>query len=232
MSPHSERRGADKGIHVRAPMKPVQPRSFDLAVPPEHDLESDAVLCAVSFVSLDLSGRSAELMELRQSRFTDADLSDTTFDRVVLTDCVFHKVNLANLRARKSSMVRGELSASRMTGFQWIEGLLRDVRIIESRINLSSFRFTKLTSVVFDRCDLVGADFVNADLSAAEFIGCDLTGAQFSHARMRGARFADCVLADIAGITSWAGAIVRSHDLVTLSYTLAAALDIRIEGDD
>lgn len=49
---------------------------------------------------------------------------------------------------------------------------------------------------------------------------------------MEGARFSHCALVDIGGVTSWKGAIVRSHDLVTLSYMLAAALGIRIEGEE
>jgi hypothetical protein len=37
-------------------------------------------------------------------------------------------------------------------------------------------------------------------------------------------------LAGIGGVASFAGAIVANQDLVALSYALAAALGIRIEG--
>lgn len=213
-------------------MSPALPTSLDLAVLPEHDFENDAARSTLSFVGVDLSGRSAELVEFKQCRFKDVDFSGTTLDRAVFTDCVFDNSNLANLRARKSSLIRSELSVLRMTGFHWTDGLLRDVRFTESRLDLSSFRFTELASVAFDRCNLTGVDFINADLGRAQFTACDLTGAQFSHAKMEGARFANCVLVDIGGVTSWNGAVVRSHDLVTLSYTLAAALGIRVEDDN
>jgi hypothetical protein len=49
---------------------------------------------------------------------------------------------------------------------------------------------------------------------------------------MEGTRFTQCTLVDIGGVTSWHGAIVRSDDLVTLSYTLAAALGITIADED
>ncbi|MGQ0777497.1 MAG: pentapeptide repeat-containing protein [Pseudonocardiales bacterium] len=213
-------------------MNPVRPTSFGLAVLPDHDLESDAAHQGLSFADIDLSGRSAQSVEFTQCRFKDVDLSGTTLGRGVFTDCFFENSNLANLRGEKSSLVRAELSVLRMTGFHWTDGLLRDARFTESRLDLSSFRFTDFVRVQFERCNLTGADFIKADLSGAQFIGCDLTGAQFSQANMEGARFAHCVLVDIGGVTSWQGAFVRSHDLVTLSYTLAAALGIRIEGEE
>lgn len=226
------RRSGGVSAPARLSRKPIQPTSLNLAVLPAHDLESEAAHRGLSFTELDLSGRSAESVEFTQCRFRDVDLSGTTLGRAVFTDCFFENSNLANLRAEKSSLVRAELSVLRMTGFHWTDGLLRDARFTESRLDLSSFRFTDFVAVLFERCNLTGTDFIKSDLSGAQFIGCDLTGAQFSQANMEGARFSHCVLVDIGGVTSWKGAIVRSHDLVTLSYTLAAALGIRIEDEE
>jgi uncharacterized protein YjbI with pentapeptide repeats len=118
-----------------------------------------------------------------------------------------------------------------MTGFTWTNGFVKDVTFEECRLDLSGWRFTSFNAVIFNNCNLSRADFSHADLTGAQFVGCDLTGAQFSQAKMDGARFAHCALADIGGLTSWDGAVVRSHDLVSLSYALAHALGIRIEDD-
>ncbi len=171
-------------------------------------------------------------MEFEQCKFTGTDLSGTTLDRSKFTDCLFASSNLANLRMAKATMLRVELSVLRMTGFTFVDGLLRDVRFTGCRLDLSSFRFTDFTNVIFEDCNLTRADFQNADLGGAQFVGCDLSGAQFSQAKMEGARFANCTLIDIGGVTSWNGAIVRDHDLIALSYTLAAALGISIESSD
>jgi hypothetical protein len=61
------------------------------------------------------------------------------------------------------------------------------------------------------------------------FESCDLTGAQFSKAQMEGTRFADCTLDGINGVTSLNGAIVKSRDALSLTYSLAGALGIIIE---
>jgi uncharacterized protein YjbI with pentapeptide repeats len=219
-------------VKTGLPRKPVQPTSLDPAGP-EHDLVNDAEYRMLGFLDSDLAGRSATSVELTQCRFTDVDLSGTTLDRAVFTDCVVDTSNLANLRADNSSLLRVELSALRMTGFHWTGGLLHDVRFAGSRMDLSVFRFTDFAArVLFERCNLAGADFANADLGGVQFLECDLSGAQFSHARMEGTRFTECTLVDIGGVTSWQGAIVRSHDIVALSYTLAAALGITIVDDD
>ena len=218
-------------VKTGPPRKPIQPTSLNPARP-EHDLVNDAEYRTRSFLDSDFSGRSATSVELTQCRFTGVDLSGTTLERAVCTDCVVDTSNLANLRADKSSLIRAELSALRMTGFHWTGGLLHDVRFTASRLDLSVFRFTDFVRVLFERCNLTGADFANADLGGAQFLDCDLTGAQFSRARMEGTRFTQCTLVDIGGVTSWHGAIVRSHDIVTLSYTLAAALGITIVDED
>lgn len=49
---------------------------------------------------------------------------------------------------------------------------------------------------------------------------------------MQGARFRGCELAGIGGITSWDGAVVHRDDLLELSYALAGALGIVVEGAD
>lgn len=197
----------------------------------DHDLEDEATYRRLVFAGLDLTGRSAESVEFEQCRFrSNTDLSGTHLARSSLTDCLIEGCNVANLRVEKSSMLRVKLSAARMTGVHWIDGALRDVTVSDCRADLTSFRFTDFHSVVFDSCNLTRADFQNADVSGVQFTNCDLTAAQFSQATMEGTRFTNCILDGIGGVTSFAGAILAGQDLVGLSYTLAAALGIRIEG--
>lgn len=217
---------------ARAPKVPKPPPSLEPATVEDHDLEDEGIYQRLGFCDIDLSGRSARSVEFEQCRFRNADLAGTSLVRASFTDCLFENGNLANLRVEKSSMLRAHLSVLRMTGVQWIDGSLRDVAVSECRADLTSFRFTDFHNVVFEGCNLTGADFQNADLGSAQFTSCDLSGAQFSQAKMEGTRFSNCVLEGIGGVTSFDGAIVASHDLVGLSYSLAAALGIRIEGTD
>lgn len=214
---------------LRAPLKPRPPASWGPATVEDHDFEDEVTYRRLEFSGWDLSGRSAESVEFEQCRFRNVELGGTTLVRSRFADCLFETSNIANLRVDKSSMARVELSVLRMTGVHWIDGMLRDVTVSQCRADLTSFRFTAFHHVVFEGCNLTRADFQNADVSGVQFTGCDLTGAQFSQATMADTRFSNCILAGIGGVTSFAGAIVASGDLVGLSYTLAAALGIRIE---
>jgi uncharacterized protein YjbI with pentapeptide repeats len=223
-----QKRGGS-AVRGRAPMKPRPPASVELATVEDHGLEDEATYRRLEF-AIDLSGRSAESVEFEQCRFRNADLGRTSLSKAAFTDCLFENGNLANLRVEKSSMLRVRLSVLRMTGVHWIDGVLRDVAVSECRADLTSFRFSDFHNVTFDGCNLTRADFQNADVSGVQFTNCDLSGAQFSQAKMEGTRFVNCVLAGVGGVTSFAGAIVASQDLAGLSYALAAALGIRIEG--
>jgi uncharacterized protein YjbI with pentapeptide repeats len=124
-----------------------------------------------------------------------------------------------------------EVTASRLTGLHWIDGMLRDVTFRDCRMDLPVFRFTSFKDVAFFDCNLARVDFTNADLRGAHFTGCDLTGAQFAQADAQGARFTRCELAGLGSVTSLRGAVITGNDLVPLAHMLAAALGIVIEGD-
>jgi uncharacterized protein YjbI with pentapeptide repeats len=210
------------------PAKPRPPKALELATVAEDDLRDEDAYAGLGFYDLDLTGRSAKGAEFNQCRFNRTDLSGTSFVKVLLTDCLIESTNLANLHGDQSSMLRVTAKDSRLTGLQWLDGVLRDVTLRDCRIDLSVFRATKFNAVQFEDCNLAGADFTGADLTGAAFTRCDLTGAQFSAATMEGARLADCTLAGIGGVTSFAGATISTTDLITLSHALAAALNIKI----
>jgi uncharacterized protein YjbI with pentapeptide repeats len=214
---------------ARAPQRPRPPASLSLATAEEHGPADEAALRRLGFFDIDLSGAVAEAVEFAQCRFRNADLSGADLGRTGWSDCLLENCNLANLRAERAAVRRVRVSVSRLTGVQIVDGVLRDLAVVDCRADLASFRFSTFHNATFERCNLTRADFQNADLTGVSFVDCDLSGAQFSQATMSGTRLAGCELAGVGGVTSFAGAIVASRDLIGLSYALAAALGIRIE---
>lgn len=211
------------------PAKPRPPASLTLATSPEHDLDNEATFRQIGFTDIDLTGQEADTVEFEQCRFTHASLAGVVLDRAAFTDCLVENSDWANLKATKSGMHRVQLSTVRLTGLQWIDGVLRDVAFADCRMDLTTLRFTSLKDVAFADCNLTRADFTNADMRGAQFTGCDLSGAQFANAECAGTRFIRCDLSGVGSVTSLAGATVSATDLVALSYALAGALDITIE---
>jgi len=208
---------------------PNLPATLRTAVLPDHDLDDEGTYRSLDFVDLDLSERRAPSVEFDGCHFTGTGLGGCELDKAAFVDCLFENCNLANLKASDATLRRVRVSVTRLTGFQWINGALRDVAFEGCRLDLSTLRFSQLTDVVFRDCNMTRVDFTNADLGRARFVDCVLAGAQFSHANLSGTRFTRCELVDIDGVTSLRGAVVEEHNLVALAHTLAAGLGIVID---
>lgn len=215
----------------REPSAPDLPAELAAGTLPADDLTDGAVQLCLQLNDVDLSGREAADAEIDQCRYGNVSLSQVKLRRATIRDAVFDRCDLANLRARDSSMLRTAVTASRMTGLSWLGGELRDVTFADCRMDFVSFSASTLKDVTFTRCRLEQADFGAADLSRARFDDCDLTGAQFSGARMTGAVLRRCDLTGLGGVTSLRGAVVTGADVMSLAFTLAGALGIVIEDD-
>lgn len=198
----------------------------------EHDFEDESVYRGLGFYDLVLAGREAESVEFDGCEFRRGDLSRVVLERPVFSGCDLDGSDLANARMHRATIKDTRLHGVRMTGFSFVDGSLRAVIVTDSRADMASFRFSKLRHVSFERCNLSRADFTNADIAGVQFVGCNLAGAQFSQAKMAGARFTECDLEGIGGVTSFAGAIVASTDLIPLTQALARGLGIVIQSPD
>jgi uncharacterized protein YjbI with pentapeptide repeats len=216
---------------IREPAPPEIRADLTAASLPANDLADGSVHLTLAFDGLDLSGRDAASAEVEECRYRDVNLSQSRLRRALIRDAEFDRCDLANLRARESSMSRTIVTGSRMTGVSWLDGGLRDVTFTDCRMDLVSFCASTFKDVVFSGCRLEQADFGDADLSGARFEDCDLSGAQFSGARMTGTRLARCDLTGISGVTSMRGAIITSASALALAVTLASALGITIDDD-
>jgi uncharacterized protein YjbI with pentapeptide repeats len=226
----SARSGADRRARLREPAAPDLPDRLDPPGDADADLADGAVLAGLALTDLDWSDHQAAGAELDQCRCQNVSLGQVRLNRTIIRDVEFDRCDLANLRARESSMSRVAVSATRMTGLTWITGVLRDVTFANCRIDLAFFSATKFTNVVFANCRLDQANFGDAELTEVRFDGCDLTAAQFSGARLAETRFTGCDLTGLAGVTSLRGAIMSGADAVGLAASFATALGIKIEG--
>lgn len=211
---------------------PRIPDRLTAAALPDDDITDDALLRALHYDRLDLSERAARLVDIEGCRLTHTSLHGSALEKLTLSDCVLDDCDLANLRLTESSWHRSLVRRTRLTGWDLASGILRQVRLEDCTAVLASLRFAALDRVAFVGCNLSQVDFTEADLRGAVFEGCDLTGAQFHHAKMRGARIVGCRLEGVQGVASFAGATIAPHDVLSLTYALAAALDITIADDE
>lgn len=114
-----------------------------------------------------------------------AALMSAKLPKLRIFNTVIEKANLANGDWEESNLERVQILGSRLTGLKIADGIIQDVHIQNSRLDLCEFRFSHFKNVIFENCVLNDSDFLNANLENVEFVGCDLQNAQFSQAKLK-----------------------------------------------
>ena len=217
------------------PVRPRIPGNLTSAEFPRDDLVDDAMLSELAFVDVDLSGRSARLVDIDQCQLTGARLSGSRLERLIVTDSVLERCDLATVELSHGAMTRVELSACRLTGFATPGAVWRHVLVKDCAADLSSFSSASFTHVKFVDCRFHGSDFVGADLKGTQFRRCELTRVDLSDAKTGGAAFVDCTWDGVRGISSLAGAMIVNHspiDGLAFTAAMAQALNITLADPD
>jgi uncharacterized protein YjbI with pentapeptide repeats len=160
------------------------------------------------------------------------DLAGRDEPNLRLLDVELRAPDLANLRAHGGTIMRSTLSDGRLTGASWYGGSAGDVIIRDCKADLAGFALTRLSRVLFERCDLQGSDFQGARLTDVAFRDCDLARADFAEVRFDRCHMVRCTLDGVRLGNDLAGLTMPWDDAVGAATALAAALGLEIEGDD
>jgi uncharacterized protein YjbI with pentapeptide repeats len=211
---------------------PAPPRIPPVLEPAADALEDDARLVEVLLAEVAAHGTAARGLELERMRMRGCELDGAQLVRPGLHDVELERCSLAGALIRDATVSRTRLQECRLSGLTWAEGALEDVTFSGCRLDLASFRFMRMQRVVFEDCVLREADFAEARCRFVRFDGCDLTGAGFADARFDASELRGCTLDGITGVGGLRGAALEWAEIVGLAGTLAAALGLRVIGDD
>jgi uncharacterized protein YjbI with pentapeptide repeats len=144
----------------------------------------------------------------------------------LMRDC-----GMSNVDAREGRMTRVALHHCQCVGFGLTRGDVRDLRVVDSSLQLASFASATLRNVVFERVNLAEASFMHARLESVAFVDCRLEGADFRHARLAGCAIRGASLEGVLGIDSLRGLRMPWPDVLASAGALALALGIDVESD-
>jgi uncharacterized protein YjbI with pentapeptide repeats len=209
---------------------PAKPR-LDVELEEIEFAQPDSVERAL-ITGAELAGATARGVSVVESRLVDVDLSGARLLGLRLADVAVERANLANLVAPEPALQRVVISGARMTGVQWTRGKIADAVFHDCRIDLATFAGTTFERVVFDGCLLGQAEFREALLRSVRFDHCDLTQADLSGVRIDRCELRGCTLDGLAGAERLRGAAMPWADVVGNAALLAAALGIRVLGED
>jgi uncharacterized protein YjbI with pentapeptide repeats len=162
--------------------------------------------------------------ELRGLVLDAGNVPGLTLSDVVLRDC-----GLSNVDGREGLIRRVEVHRSQLVGFGINGGEVRELRVIDSSLQLASFAHAELQNVVFERVNLAEASFMGARLDGVAFVDCRLMGADFRGAKLKGCEIRGTSLDGVLGIESLRGVRMPWPDVLGSAAALAAALGIAVE---
>lgn len=165
--------------------------------------------------------------ELRGVTWEGGNAPGLTLVDVVLRDC-----GLSNVDGREGLMTRVEMYRSQLVGFGFGRGEIRDLRVLDSSLELASFASATLHNVVFERVNLAEASFMDARLQAVAFVDCRLAGADFRRATVADCAIRGASLDGVRGLEALRGVRMPWPDVLASAGALAAALGITIETND
>jgi uncharacterized protein YjbI with pentapeptide repeats len=213
--------------HVSALQAPDLPELEEVplaAVPEAIDLTGALVVG-------DGASVRAERIRVRESELRGVVLEPGNVPGLALADVILRDCGMSNVDARDGRVTRVEMHRSQLVGFGFTRGDIRDLRVVDSSLQLASFASATLRNVVFERVNLAEASFMHARLEAVAFVECRLEGADFRHAKLAGCAIRGASLDGVLGVESLRGLRMRWPDLMASAGALAAALGIDVESD-
>lgn len=167
-------------------------------------------------------------LDVRESRWVDADLSGRTFTGLHLRDTAFVHCDLSGAVLDRAVLERVTFTGCRLTGVVLSGTTLRDVRIADCRADLANLRMARASYLLIEDTTLRGADLFQLAGTHVAVLDCDLTGADLDRADLTGAHLHGTTLDDVHGVLSLRGARISRDQQVTLGAAVLAALGIQV----
>ena len=154
------------------------------------------------------------------------------FARARLVDVELVRCDLAGCDFSEAAFRRVRLVDCRAVGIELGLAAWRHVTVVDCRLDDANFRQARLESVTIEGSNAVGADFGGARLERVRFPGSDLGRADFTQATCAAVDLRDARLDGLRGAGSLRGSTIGVDQLFGLAPGLAAAIGIRVVGDD
>lgn len=184
-----------------------------------------------ALVSGDGGSVQAERVRVQESELRGLVLAPGAVPGLMLADVILRDCGMSNVDGRDGRLSRVEVHRSQLVGFGLTRGDVRDLRAVDSSLQLASFASANLRHVVFERVNLAEASFMHARLESVAFVDCRLQGADFRHAQLKACAIRGTSLDGVLGVESLRGLRMPWPDVLASAGALATALGISIEPD-
>jgi uncharacterized protein YjbI with pentapeptide repeats len=163
-----------------------------------------------------------------EARMTRVDFSQVHVARFDVLDCVFDSCNFTTSKFPESSWHRVLVNGARCSGLQMTNGIIRNVRFKNCKLEMVNFRLSRLENVIFEDCVIDDVDFYDAKLKNIEFINCSINEITFASARMVHVDISKSTVEGIRGINSLKGVSISYDQLMQLAPAFATEAGLKV----
>ncbi|MCO6009301.1 pentapeptide repeat-containing protein [Actinoallomurus purpureus] len=189
---------------------------------PRQDRIADFTYADVQLRELALTG-----VHLLGGRITEAVAQRTRFEELRVDSVTFSGCDLSDLRWTDSKVSRVVFTGCKLMGAALTDLTLDNVLLENCRLDYATFTHVRATGpVILSKCSLRETEFASVDFSAVLFDGCDLTGAEFSGGQYRDLDLRGNDLSRLRGVGSLRQVIIDRPQTQQLAEALAADLDV------
>lgn len=213
----------------KPPRPPLTPRIGQLGIATALvKLAEDDVIEDANHVPA-LAAATSRGVEVDQTMFSGGTIAGSRWQRTRWVDVELDGVDAANAKFDDAELHRTRWTRCRGTGASFGAAVMEDATFEGCKLDLSGWRFAKLTKVHFKGCQLDQADFSGARLWDVCFEDCSLNGATFLEGRVRDVRIERCPMVGVGGVQALRGATIAGAEALSLTDLLADALGITLE---
>ncbi|KAA2250940.1 pentapeptide repeat-containing protein [Solihabitans fulvus] len=186
--------------------------------------EFDVDLARVTGDSAGAAGRGS----VTDSMLEQVDLADARLGPLTVSDAVLTAVDLSNAAVTRLTARTVELVRCRAIGLRASFELAADLYAEDCQFDYATIDFDRVRgTVAFVGCSFKDAT-ISGDLSSVLFDGCDLTGAQFEATRAKDCDLRTSRLADARGLARLHGALITTEQAVSIAVQLAAEVGLSV----
>ena len=168
-------------------------------------------------------------LEFDEVAFSSIEAESTDLEKISIIDSTLDKCNFSAAKVNESLFQRVKITDSRMSGIIWYDAILKDIEIVNCKIDLANFRATKFKNVIFKDCVLNGSDWQGATLTNVKFDNCTLDDMDVNNCIMSNVDLRSSTFVGLQGLNGLAGATLSRSQLITLAPIFANELGIKIE---
>ena len=183
------KRNAAKPVRVVPPMMEEQETSTSTL---QELLEKEETVSNLIFCKGKEEGISKSYKSFKNCTFRNQTFSECKFRSSQLTDVRFENCDLSNISFAESSLYRVEFISCKLLGTNLSETtmnhvLLHDCNAAYINLAMSKMNQVRFSSVAFESCDLVEADFSHAPLRGIDLRTSRIGGITLNISDLKGA---------------------------------------------